>query len=70
MTQPARCPECRKWIREKPPETASKNRFEDSPSGPDFKLKLHGPCVKDGGQKLETLMREVGCKHEERSNAN
>jgi len=26
--------------------------------------------VKDGGQKPETLMREMGCKHEERSNAN
>jgi len=33
MTQPARCPECRKWIREKRAETASKNRFQDSPSG-------------------------------------
>jgi len=31
---------------------------------------LYGPCVKDDGQKLETLMREVGCKHKERSNAN
>jgi len=31
---------------------------------------LYGPCVKHDGQKLETLMREVGCKHEERSNAN
>jgi len=68
MTQPARSPECRKWIREKRAETASKNRFRDSPSGPKFKM--HGPCVKDGGQKPETLMREVGCKHEERSNAN
>jgi len=26
--------------------------------------------VKDGEQKLGTLTREVGCKHEERSNAN
>ena len=25
MTQPARCPECRKWIREKREETVSKN---------------------------------------------
>jgi len=25
MTQPARCPECRKWIHEKRAETASKN---------------------------------------------
>jgi len=38
MTQPARCPECRKWIREKRAETASKNRFQDSPSGPQFKI--------------------------------
>ena len=30
-------PECRKWIREKRAETASKNRFQDSPSGPKFK---------------------------------
>jgi len=27
MTQPAQCPECRKWNREKRAETASKNRF-------------------------------------------
>ena len=27
MAQPARCPECRKWIREKRAEAASKNRF-------------------------------------------
>ena len=32
MTQPARCPECRKWIRAKRAETASKNQFQDSPS--------------------------------------
>jgi len=32
MTQPARCLECRKWIREKRAETASKSRFQDSPS--------------------------------------
>jgi len=25
---------------------------------------LHGLCVDDGGQKLETLMKKVGCKHE------
>jgi len=37
MTQPARCPECRKWIREKRAETARKNRFQDSPSGPKFR---------------------------------
>jgi len=36
MTQPARCPECRKWIREKRAETATKNRFQDSSSGPKF----------------------------------
>jgi len=36
MTQPARCPECRKWIREKRAETASKNRFQNSPSRPTF----------------------------------
>ena len=40
MTQPARCPECRKWIREKQAETASKNRFQDSPSGPKFKTAI------------------------------
>jgi len=40
MTQPARCPECRKWIREKRAETASKNRFQDSPSGPKFKTTI------------------------------
>jgi len=32
-----RCPECRKWIREKRAETASKNQFQNSPSGPKFK---------------------------------
>jgi len=31
ITQPARCPACRKWILEKRAETASKNRFQDSP---------------------------------------
>jgi len=41
------------------------------PLGLNSKLQwLHGPCVKDGGQKLEKLVRKVGCKHEERSNAN
>ena len=40
MTQPARCPECRKWIREKRAETAIKNRFQDSPSGPKFKTAI------------------------------
>jgi len=41
------------------------------PLGLNSKLqKLHGPFVKDGGQKLETLMKEVGCKHEERSTSN
>jgi len=34
MTQPERCPECRKWIRQKRAETASKNRFQNNPSGP------------------------------------
>jgi len=37
MTQPARCLESRKWIREKRAETASKNQFQDSPSGPNTK---------------------------------
>ena len=37
MTQPPRFPECRKWIREKRAETASKNRLQGSPSGPKFK---------------------------------
>jgi len=40
ITQTARCPECRKWIREKRAETASKNRFQDSPSGPKFKTAI------------------------------
>ena len=40
MTQPARCPECRKWIREKQAETASKNRFQDSPTGPKFETAI------------------------------
>jgi len=40
MTQPAQCLECRKWIREKRAETASKNRFQDSPSGPKFKTAI------------------------------
>ena len=40
MTQPARCLECRKWISEKRAKTASKNRFQDSPSGPKFKTAI------------------------------
>ena len=40
MTQPTRCPECRKRIREKRAETASKNRFQNSPSGPKFKTAI------------------------------
>jgi len=40
MTQPAQCPECRKWIREKQAETAGKNRFQNSPSGPKFKTAI------------------------------
>jgi len=40
MTQPARCPECRKWISEKRAKTASKNRIQDSPSGPKFKTAI------------------------------
>jgi hypothetical protein len=44
LTQPARCQECRKWIREKRAETASKNRFQnrfqDSPSGHKFKTAI------------------------------
>ena len=46
MTQPARCPECRKWIREKRAETAIKNRFQDSPSGPKFKTAI--PWIESG----------------------
>jgi len=38
MTHPARCPECR--IRAKRAETASKNRFQDSPSVPKFKTTI------------------------------
>jgi len=40
MTQPVRCPECRKWIREKRAEAASKNRFQNSPSGPRFETTI------------------------------
>jgi len=40
MMQSARCPGCRKWIREKRAETACKNRFQDSPSGPKFKTAI------------------------------
>jgi len=40
MTQPARCPECRKWIRDTRAETASKNRAQDSPSGPEFETAI------------------------------
>jgi len=38
MTQPLQCPECRKWIREKRAETASKNQFQGSPLGLNSKL--------------------------------
>jgi len=40
LTHKTRCPECRKWIREKRAEIASKNRFQDSPSGPKFKTAI------------------------------
>jgi len=40
MTQPTRCPECRRWIREKRAETASKSRSQDIPSGPKFKTAI------------------------------
>jgi len=40
MMQPARCPECRKWIREKRAEIASKNRFQDSLSGTKFETAI------------------------------
>jgi len=40
MKQPARCPECKKRIREKRAETASKNRFQDISSGPKFKTAI------------------------------
>ena len=40
MTQPVRCPKCREWICEKRAETASKNRFLNSPSGPKFKTAI------------------------------
>jgi len=36
MTPPARCPECRKYIRDQRAETDSKNRFQDKPFGPKF----------------------------------
>jgi len=40
MTQPARCPECRQWIREERVETASKNRFQNILSGPKSKAAI------------------------------
>ena len=48
MTQPTRCPECRKRIREKRAETASKNRFQNSPSGPKFKTAIVAWAMCDG----------------------
>ena len=40
MTQPARCQECRKWIREKRAETVSQNLFQNRPSGPKFQTAI------------------------------
>jgi len=40
MAQPTRCPECRKWIRGKRAQTASKNRCQNSFSGPKFKTAI------------------------------
>ena len=40
MAQPARCPECRKWIREKRAEAADRDRLQDSPSGPKFRTAI------------------------------
>jgi len=37
MAQQARCPEFRKWIRDKRAEAASKNQFQDSPCEPKFR---------------------------------
>jgi len=48
MTQPARCPGCRKWIREKRAETASKNRIQDSPSGLKFKTAIAAWAMCEG----------------------
>jgi len=73
MMQPARCPEYRKWIREKPAETASKNRFWNSPSGPKFKTAIDAWAMcerwwtearnadeKSGMQARGTKQRELG----------
>jgi len=48
ITQPARCLECSKWIREKRAETASKNRFQHSPSGPKFKNTIVAWAICEG----------------------
>jgi len=48
ITQAARCPECRKWFLEKRTETASNNRFQDSPSGPKFKTAIVAWAVCEG----------------------
>jgi len=48
MTRPARCPECRKWIREKRAETASKNPFQDCPSRPKFKTAIVAWAMREG----------------------
>jgi len=69
MMQPARCPECRKCICEKQAEAACRD-CSIAPLGLNYELQWwHGSCVKDGGQKLGTLIKKVGHRHEEQSNA-
>jgi len=48
MKQLARCPICRKCIFEKQAEPASKNRFQDSPSGPKFKTAIVARAMCEG----------------------
>jgi len=40
MTQPARCLECREWIREERAEATGRDGFQDSPSGPRFRTAM------------------------------
>jgi len=56
MAQPARCPECRKWIHEKRAETASKNRHAlISVTIDEQRLSYQDPWVRDPGGRTGAI---------------
>jgi len=72
MAQPARCPECRKWIREKRAETDSRKiNSRIVPLGLISKIAMVAWAMCKGWwTEAGNADEKMGCKHEERSNAN